>query len=246
MPTILVDYENVNGSNGLKGADILNSDDTLIIFYSGCCEKIRYDYMQEIKESGCEFRVIKLKGKGKNALDFYIAAECGIISERGETEIAIISNDKGFQAVIDFFRMDQKAKKVQVVKAGSIENAFTFFHAPEDAERRNILQNRKLLLDLSVESTKIEEHNRIKKQLENVLLGTEYEEKTAKIINFIDAKRNQGKKALYTGALHEFGREEGRAIYQLLKNEVADSKMVNDSGRACHSNSNFGGRNSIA
>ena len=36
--------------------------------------------IQEIKESGCEFRVIKLKGTGKNALDFYIAAECGIIS----------------------------------------------------------------------------------------------------------------------------------------------------------------------
>lgn len=82
MPTILVDYENVNGSNGLKGADVLRSDDILIIFYSGSCGKIRYDYMQEIKESGCEFRIVKLKGKGKNALDFYIAAECGIISER--------------------------------------------------------------------------------------------------------------------------------------------------------------------
>ena len=32
MPTILVDYENVNGSNGLKGADALHSEDTLIIF----------------------------------------------------------------------------------------------------------------------------------------------------------------------------------------------------------------------
>ena len=80
-----------------------------------------------------------------------------------------------------------------------------------------------------MESAKIEEHNRIKMQLENVLTGTEYEEKTAKIINFIDAKRNQGKKALYTGALHEFGREDGRAIYQVLKKEVVDSKMANNS-----------------
>lgn len=66
--------------------------------------------IQEIKESGCEFRVIKLKGTGKNALDFYIAAECGIISERGENEIAIISNDKGFQAVIDFFGADRECE----------------------------------------------------------------------------------------------------------------------------------------
>ena len=81
--------------------------------------------IQEIKESGCEFRVIKLKGTGKNALDFYIAAECGIISERGENEIAIISNDKGFQAVIDFFGADQNANRIQIVKAGNIENALT-------------------------------------------------------------------------------------------------------------------------
>ena len=96
--------------------------------------------IQEIKESGCEFRVIKLKGTGKNALDFYIAAECGIISERGESEIAIISNDKGFQAVIDFFGADQNANQIQIVKAGNIENALTLFHTPEDAERRKIIQ----------------------------------------------------------------------------------------------------------
>lgn len=224
MPTILVDYENVNGSNGLKGVDVLNSNDTLIIFYSGCCEKIRYDYMQEIKESGCEFRVVKLKRKGKNALDFYIATECGIISERGETQIAIITNDKGFQAVVDFFSVESNAKKVQLVKAGNIENAITLFHAPEDAERRKMLSDRKLLLDLAAESAKIDAKNKVKKELKNILNGTDYEDRTAKIIDFIEAKKNQGKKALYTGALHEFGREDGRVIYQLLKNTMEEER----------------------
>ena len=32
------------------------------------------------------------------------------------------------------------------------------------------------------------------------------------------------KKALYTGALHEFGREDGRVIYQLLKNTVEEKR----------------------
>lgn len=222
MPTILVDYENVKGSNGLKGMDVLCRDDTLIIFYSKNCGKIRYDYMQEIKESGCEFRVIKLKGTGKNALDFYIAAECGIISERGENEIAIISNDKGFQAVIDFFGADQNANRIQIVKAGNIENALTLFHAPEDAERRKKIQNRKLLLDLSAESARIEEGNRIKKELKNILTGTEYECKSAEIIDFVSAKRHQGKKDLYMGALHQFGRKDGRKIYQLLKRKMSE------------------------
>ena len=57
MAAILVDYENLNGSNGLKGADALCADDTLIIFYSNCCGKIRCDYLQDIKDSGCEFIV---------------------------------------------------------------------------------------------------------------------------------------------------------------------------------------------
>lgn len=219
MPTILVDYENVNGSNGLKGADVLCPDDILIIFYSGCCGKIRYDYMEEIRNSGCEFRIIKLKGAGKNALDFYIAAECGVISERGERQIAIISNDKGFQAVIDFFCMDKNAAKVQVVQAGNIENALTLFHSPEDAARRKTLQCRKSMLDLAAECARLEERNKVKKELKAVLLGTAYEGRTVEIIDFISAKRNQGKKALYTGSLHTFGKKDGRAIYQLIKNE---------------------------
>lgn len=178
--------------------------------------------IQEIKESGCEFRVIKLKGTGKNALDFYIAAECGIISERGENDIAIISNDKGFQAVIDFFGADQNANRIQIVKAGNIENALTLFHAPEDAERRKKIQNRKLLLDLSAESARIEEGNRIKKELKNILTGTEYECKSAEIIDFVSAKRHQGKKDLHMGALHQFGRKDGRKIYQLLKRKMSE------------------------
>ena len=223
MPTILVDYENVNGSNGLMGADVLCPDDTLIIFYSNCCGKIRYDYMEEIRNSGCEFRIIKLKGTGKNALDFYIAAECGAISERGETQIAIISNDKGFQAVIDFFCMDKKAARVQIVKAGNIENALILFNAPKDAGRRELLQSRKSMLDLAAECARIEERNKIKKELKNILDGTIYEGRTIEIIDFISAKKNQGKKALYIGSLHTFGQKDGRAIYQLIKNGINKS-----------------------
>ena len=34
MATILVDYENVFASDGLKGVDALRKDDTLIVFYN--------------------------------------------------------------------------------------------------------------------------------------------------------------------------------------------------------------------
>ena len=79
MATILVDYENVSTSDGLKGVEYLNEKDTLILFYSQCCEKIRAEYIDMIEKSQCEFRTYKLARTGKNALDFYIAVECGIL-----------------------------------------------------------------------------------------------------------------------------------------------------------------------
>lgn len=51
MATILVDYENVSASDGLKGVEYLNETDTLIIFYSQCCEKIRAEYIGMIEQS---------------------------------------------------------------------------------------------------------------------------------------------------------------------------------------------------
>lgn len=69
MAMVPVDSENMSGSNGLKGTDALCPEDTLIIFYSNCYGKIRHDYMQEIRESGCEFRIIKLKAVVKNRVD---------------------------------------------------------------------------------------------------------------------------------------------------------------------------------
>ena len=220
MATILVDYENVYGCHGLKGADALNEKDILIIFYSNSCEKIRYDAIQEIRESGCGFRVIKLKEAGKNALDFYIAAECGRISEQGEKEIAIISNDKGFQAVIDFFDMDQETADIQIVKAGNIENALAAFQQPGDSNRRSMLQKRKKLLDLATECTKIEKQNKMKRDLRTILEGTEYQEKSAEIIDFVSKCQKSGKKAVYTGSLHAFGRKQGIEIYKLIRNDL--------------------------
>lgn len=65
MATILVDYENVHGSNGLKGAEVLREDDTLIVFFSESCRKIKREYMEYINDSKCRFRIVKLKNAGK-------------------------------------------------------------------------------------------------------------------------------------------------------------------------------------
>ena len=48
MATILVDYENVSTTDGLKGVEYLSENDTLIIFYSQCCEKVRCMNLDEM------------------------------------------------------------------------------------------------------------------------------------------------------------------------------------------------------
>ena len=164
MAAILVDYENVGNANDLMGVDVLKDTDLLIIFYSDCCSKIRQDYLKYIKKSGCGFRTVKLKGKGKNALDFYIATECGVICERGERQIAIISNDKGFQAVIDYFKAT--SKPAQIVKAANVEMALSMLNSPEDSERRKELQERMQKLDLASEYVRREKMICIKWQLQ--------------------------------------------------------------------------------
>lgn len=220
MAMILVDYENVFASDGLKGVDVLRTDDTLIIFYSNCCGKIRNDYMQFIKDSGCDFRIMKLKNTGKNALDFYIAAECGVQSSNGETQIAIISNDKGFQAVLDYFNVNASISDVQVVKAGNIENALAKLNSQSDADRRKELNERALMLDLAAEYARVEQRNAIRKSLKEALSGTEYEQRTAEIIDFITDKKDVGKRTLYTGSLHCFGKTDGTAIYRIVRGIV--------------------------
>lgn len=216
MAAILVDYENVAASNGLKGVDVLREDDTLIIFYSKSCGKIRSDYMQSIYNSGCHFQIRKLKNPGKNALDFYIAAECGILGTLGEKQLAIISNDKGFQAIIDYFKVNESMLDVHIVKANNVENALLLLDSNEDIERRIRLKMRSKMLDLESEHALIVERNSIRKRLEDTFFETEYEHSLPEIIEFIESHRDAGKKVLYTGFLHKFGRTAGTEIYRIF------------------------------
>ena len=83
-----------------------------------------------------------------------------------------------------------------------------------------------IVLDKNSFNLPLEEHNKIKKELKNILDGTIYEGRTIEIIDFISAKKNQGKKALYIGSLHTFGQKDGRAIYQLIKNGINKSDYI--------------------
>ena len=220
MATILVDYENVSMTDGLKGVEYLNENDTLIIFYSQCCEKIRAEYIEMIEKSQCEFKTYKLERTGKNALDFYIAVECGILSSHGEKQISIISRDKGFGAIPDFFRIQNELEDVTVRAASNVENALVALTAPEDENRKRLIKEKTRTLSIDAEQARIREHRAFAEKITKVFEGTEYAEKTEKIIHFLEGRDVKMPRILYTSSMHEFGREDGRAIYQMLKQVV--------------------------
>ena len=92
----LVDYENI-GYNGLIGIEDLNEKDEVVIFHSG--QRISNNMISIIS---CKIREVRLQNKGKNGLDFYIAAACGdYLGKNQKEEIAIISRDSGYSAVRD-------------------------------------------------------------------------------------------------------------------------------------------------
>lgn len=220
MATILVDYENVFSTDGLKGAEYLNENDTLIIFYSQCCEKIRAEYIHMIEKSQCEFKTYKLARTGKNALDFYIATECGCLIANSERQISIISKDKGFSAIADFFRIKSEIEGVTVHVAPNIEKALLSSNASEDAERKKLIKEKSRTLNIDSEQARIKEHREFVNKIIKIFEGTEYEKKTDNILKFIEKQDTKTPRILYTGSLHEFGREDGGAIYRMLKQVV--------------------------
>ncbi|MBR2949439.1 MAG: hypothetical protein IKC46_06225 [Lachnospiraceae bacterium] len=220
MAAILVDYENVSASDGLKGVEYLNENDTLIVFYSQCCEKIRAEYIDMIEKSQCEFKVYKLVHTGKNALDFYIAVECGFLGAHGENQISIISKDKGFSAVTDFLRLKSETEEITVHTAPNIESALLSSNTLQDAERKKEIKEKTKSLNIGAEQARIKEHRAFAEKIKKVFEGTEYEKNTADILRFIEKYDVKSLKLLYTGSLRAFGREDGRGIYQMLKSVV--------------------------
>ena len=219
MAIILVDYENVCNQNGLDGVQFLNTGDTLYIFYSVSCEKIRADYMEQIKASGCKFIVIKLVRKGKNGLDFYIAIEIGKLVSQGETQIAIISKDKGFSAVVDYIEATSN-NNVRILYAPTVEKGLSTFQDPENADRRRAIHDKLTSLDIAAEHARYEERQRIKAKIESALCGTDYKVELDNIVDFASSQFGKSQKDIYSNTLHEYGIKNGLHIYRLIKKVI--------------------------
>ncbi len=219
MSTFLIDYENINGLMLSFGLDLLTPNDSLIVFYSKGCKSIRKEYWDCIEKSGCVFSTVKLINKGNQFLDKYICTAVGEIHASGENEIAIISADKGYQAVIDYYASIGDTS-LRIVKSDTIEQAMLSLGNPEGKQRRRLIAERSQKLDLDEISIRLKERESMKAKIKEALINTPYWFMTEEICDFVEESKGTNNRMLYTGALHNFGRENGRAVYNIIKEVV--------------------------
>lgn len=209
----LIDFENV-GNAGMKGYDLLDSRDHVIIFYSDATRNIERRVVEAISSCGCIFEVCKLCQSGKNALDFYIVSRLGELIGGGFEGVAVIvSRDGGFRAVQDYWEKRAKCRR-RMCLAPSIEDGIV--EGNENIARTRELKRMRETLNIGGYYSLYAEKIRMKSVLEKIFEGTEYQDMTDEIQSLIQGQKKTPK-IIYLGSLHRFGKKHGLEIYRKLK-----------------------------
>lgn len=119
MAIYLIDFENVH-SDGLKGIEQLAENDICYVFYSEHAGVLTFNIHKKIIDSKAKIYYVEAQVGMKNALDFQLVSYLGyMIRENQEASYCIISNDRAFALVADFW----KKKGVEVACAVSLAAA---------------------------------------------------------------------------------------------------------------------------
>lgn len=112
MNLVFVDYENVS-IKGISGIEKLGDDSIVYLFYSENTAHLPMATVASINNSNAEVRYILTK-VGKNALDFTLSSVLGfVIKERfQEDTFYIVSKDKGFDVLVDYWKGNKVTVKV--------------------------------------------------------------------------------------------------------------------------------------
>lgn len=122
MSIYFVDYENVH-ENGMRGLEQLKPQDTLCLLYSNSAQSLTIDTMSVLTQKGVKIKYFKCLNSGKNYLDFQLATVCGLMAgSLPDTDFVIVSGDKGFKALVDFWDGQEYLGKLFTCKLqGSIQ-----------------------------------------------------------------------------------------------------------------------------
>lgn len=134
MTVYLVDFENVR-SEGLKGVEQLTSEDKVVIFYSKNADAITFDVHTLLSKSSAEIETYRILRGGHNSLDFQLSTYLGyLVMENSFKEIAIISRDKGFLCVTNFWEENRDKCNCDIKLCKSIRAAFDNIELDNDID----------------------------------------------------------------------------------------------------------------
>ncbi len=106
MATYMIDYENVK-TGGLNGISRLTAEDRVIIFYSENANRLTFDLHRRLMECPAKIEYREVTVGGHNALDFQLVTYLGyLIAQNPTGQYLIISYDRGFEYVVNFWRKD--------------------------------------------------------------------------------------------------------------------------------------------
>lgn len=193
-----IDYENVH-KTGFKGLLNLSSNDNVIIFYSGNADKITFNLHKEIVDSKADITYFEVKAGGKNALDFQLSTYLGyLIGNKKKTRCYIVSNDRGFEFVRDFWK--KQGFRIEIIS--DINNNSTKEETPEKQIQPNNNEDlRKAFKDMNLSKANLDF-----------------------IISVVESNMKQNsvplpkrKQNINSELCKKFGNDETKKIYQNLK-----------------------------
>jgi hypothetical protein len=96
---LLIDFENVRPA----GIPAIHENQNVFIFAGDNQNKIDYDLVRATQPYGNRVQWIKIKGSGRNALDFHISYYLGKLSAiHKQASFFILSKDKGFDPLVRY------------------------------------------------------------------------------------------------------------------------------------------------
>ncbi|ULQ59443.1 PIN domain-containing protein [Brucepastera parasyntrophica] len=105
---ILVDYENVQDVQ----TDVINDTVKMIIIVGENQNKVPLSLIQQTQPYGNSIEWVRVSGKGRNALDFFIAYFLGtLIALEKDREYIIYSKDTGYDPLIAYLKSQNHAVK---------------------------------------------------------------------------------------------------------------------------------------
>lgn len=137
----LVDYENT-GMKGIKGIEKLEETDEIYIFYSFKSNNISWDCFKKLQNLKSKLELMEVKVGTKDALDFQLISFLGYLvgkDKNNELNFIVISEDKGYDFVSDFWR--EKFNLKNIFRCENIELSKQEILISEENKLKKLFQN---------------------------------------------------------------------------------------------------------